>query len=79
MIYISGNMPKWLTDTINAISGAAQMLAGGAVGAFAGWTGIGAAAGGVLIANGTATINQGVGQIVNSVQILRLCERTNYL
>ena len=79
MIYISGNMPKWLTDTINAISGAAQMLAGGTVGAFAGWTGIGAAAGSVLIANGTATINQGVGQIVNSVQILRLCERTNYL
>ena len=67
MIDVSGNMPKWLTGTINAISGAAQMLAGGAVGAFAGWTGIGAVAGGVLIANGAATITQGVGQIVNSV------------
>lgn len=62
-----GNWPKWLTGTLNVIGGALQVAAGAALGATVGWTGIGAVAAGFLIINGTATITQGVGQIVNDV------------
>lgn len=41
------------------------MATGAALGAVAGWTGIGAVAAGVLIINGASEIMQGVGQIIN--------------
>lgn len=63
----TGNWPKWLTGTLNVISGALQVAAGATIGAVAGWTGVGAVAAGVLIVNGASTIAQGVGQIYNSV------------
>ena len=62
-----GNMPKWLSGVLNVVGGALQVKLGAALGATTGWTGIGAVAAGFLILNGTATITQGVGQIINSV------------
>ena len=67
MVDPDGSWPKWVTGAINIVSGTLQMMAGAALGAAAGWTGIGAAAAGFLILNGAATATQGVGQIVNSV------------
>lgn len=64
---ICGSWPKWVSGTLNVISGALQMAAGAAIGATVGWTGVGAVAAAVLIANGAATATQGVGQIVNHV------------
>ena len=43
------------------------MIAGFAIGVTAGWTGIGAAAASMLVIDGTATVTQGIGQIVNDV------------
>ena len=62
-----GNMPKWLSGVLTVVGGALQVKLGAALGATTGWTGIGAVAAGFLILNGTATITQGVGQIINSV------------
>lgn len=62
-----GNLPKWITGALNVISGAVQMAAGAALGAFAGWTGVGAVAAGLLMVNGAATAAKGVSQIVNHV------------
>ncbi len=62
-----GNWPKWVKGVLNVVSGAVQVAAGAALAAAVGWTGIGMVAAGILVANGTATIAQGVGQIVNSV------------
>ena len=62
----SGYWPQWLTGALNVVSGTLQTAAGVALGMAAGWTGIGLIAAGILIANGTATAIQGVGQIVNS-------------
>ena len=65
MIDSCGNWPKWVTGITNVISGAFQMAAAAVVGITAGWTGVGAAVAGVLVVNGSATITQGIGQIVN--------------
>lgn len=43
------------------------MVAGAALGATAGWTGLGAAAAAALVIDGAATASQGVGQIVNDI------------
>ncbi len=63
----SGHWPKWLSGVVNVVSGVTQMVAGATLGATVGWTGIGAVAAGLLIANGAATATQGVGQIINDV------------
>ena len=62
-----GNWPKWLTGVVNVVSGTLQTAAGILVGSTIGWTGFGAVAAGFLIINGSATVFQGVGQIVNDV------------
>ena len=62
-----GKWPKWLTSSLNVFCGAAQMVAGGALGVFTSWTGVGAVAAGFLIVNGAATCAQGIGQIVNDI------------
>ncbi|MBP3451348.1 MAG: hypothetical protein J6J73_00990, partial [Agathobacter sp.] len=56
----TGNWPKWVTGALNMVSGVAQMVAGAALGATVGWTGIGAVAAGFLIANGAGTATKGV-------------------
>ena len=63
----AGQWPKWLSGTLNVVSGVAQMTAGAALGAFTSWTGIGAVAAGFLTVNGAATVAQGTGQIVNYI------------
>ena len=63
----TGKWPKWLSGALNVIGGALQVVAGATLGATVGWTGFGAVAAGFLIVNGTATVAQGVGQIVNHV------------
>ena len=62
----TGHWPKWLSGVLNVVSGVTQMAAGAALGAFAGWTGIGAVAAGLLVVNGATTTMQGVGQIINA-------------
>ena len=63
----TGEWPKWLSGVLNVIGGTLQVAAGAALGATVGWTGVGAVAAGFLVVNGTATLAQGVGQIVNNV------------
>ncbi len=63
----NGNWPKWLTGALNIACGAMQMVAGVVLGATVGWTGVGAVAAGVLIANGAATTAQGIAQVVNDI------------
>ena len=63
----TGEWPKWLSGVLNVIGGTLQVAAGAALGATVGWTGVGAVAAGFLVVNGTATVAQGVGQIVNNV------------
>ena len=72
-----GQWPKWLTGALNVVSGAAQMAAGAALGAFTSWTGIGAVAAGFLIVNGAATATQGIGQIVNGVSKSKVMREDN--
>ena len=62
-----GNWPKWVDGAVNVVSGIMQATLGAAIGAAAGWTGVGAVAAAALVANGAATATQGIGQIVNSV------------
>ena len=63
----TGNWPKWVTGTLNAVSGITQVISGVALASSAGWTGIGAVAGGALIINGIAATVSGVTQVINSV------------
>ena len=67
MLDEGGTLPKWLSGTLNIVSGVLQMTAGAAIGIAAGWTGVGAVAAGVLLVNGAATVTQGTGQVVNYV------------
>lgn len=72
-----GNWPKWLTGALNVVSGTLQMAAGAALGAAAGWTGVGAVAAGFLVVNGAATMTQGIGQIVNNATQSRVLREDN--
>ena len=56
MIDSTGNWPKWVDGVLTVLSGAGQVIAGAALGAAASWTGVGAVAGALLIANGLGTI-----------------------
>ena len=67
MIDTTGQWPKWVSGAIDIVSGTAQIVCGIALGIATGWSGVGAVAGAVLIANGAGTFSQGVGKIVNSV------------
>ena len=64
---LSGQWPKWLIGTLNVVGGALQGVAGAALGATLGWTGVGAVVAGFLLVNGSATIVQGAGQIINDL------------
>ena len=75
----TGNWPKWVTGALNMVSGVAQMVAGAALGATVGWTGIGAVAAGFLIANGAGTVTKGVGQIVNDVTNKNILREDNII
>ncbi len=75
----NGHWPKWLSGAMNIISGISQMVVGAALGATACWTGFGAVAAGFLIANGAATVAQGVGQVVNSVAKSKVMREDNIL
>ena len=72
-----GNWPKWLTGVLNIVSGAGQMAAGTALGIAVGWTGVGAAAAGFLIINGSATATKGIGQIVNDITNSKVMREDN--
>lgn len=63
----SGHWPKWLTGALTVISGLSQVIAGAALGATLGWTGLGAVAAGFLVINGIATAASGTAQIINDV------------
>ena len=63
----SGHWPKWLTGTLTVISGVSQVIAGAALGATVGWTGVGAVAACFLVANGITTTISGGTQIINDV------------
>jgi len=63
----NGNWPKWVTGTLNILSGVSQIVAGVALGATVGWTGVGAVAAGFLIANGSATTISGAFKIHNYI------------
>ena len=76
---LAGEWPKWLSGALNVVSGIVQMATGSALGAFAGWTGVGAIAAGFLITNGAASIAQGVGQIVNDVTNSNVMREDNML
>ena len=65
LLDVTGNWPKWVSGALNVVGGALQVAVGAALGATVGWTGVGAVVAGFLIVNGTATVLQGVGQIVN--------------
>ena len=67
MIDSTGNWPKWVDGVLTVLSGAGQVIAGAALGAAANWTGVGAVAGALLIANGLGTIWSGVAQFSNDV------------
>ena len=73
----SGEWPKWLSGALKVVSGAAQMVAGVALGTFTSWTGIGAVVAGFLILNGAATIAQGTGQIVNNFTKSKMLREDN--
>lgn len=75
----TGHWPKWLSGALNVVSGALQMTAGVALGTTVGWTGVGAFAAGFLVANGVATVTQGVGQIVNNVTKSKSMREDNVL
>ena len=64
---LTGEWPKWLSGALNVVGGALQIAAGATLGATVGWTGFGAVVAGFLIVNGTSTVLQGVGKIVNAV------------
>ena len=57
----NGEWPKWVNGIMNIVGGTLQAALGAAIGAAAGWTGVGAVAASVLVANGAATATQGVG------------------
>ena len=78
-IDLSGNMPKWLVGVFNIVSGGLQMAAGIILGAATSWSGVGAVAGGLLVANGAATITQGIGQIVNDVSQSNIMREDNMI
>ena len=79
MIDKGGKWPKWLTGTLNAIGGFLQAAGGIALGVAAGWTGVGAAAATLLIADGIATSTQGIGQVVNSISNKRVMREDNII
>ena len=79
MIDDGGYWPKWLTGALNVVGGAVQMVAGAALGATLGWTGVGVVAAGFLVANGAATVTQGVGQIVNDVANSNIVREDNIM
>ena len=61
----TGTMPKWLNGVFTFVSGFTQTVAGIAIGAAVGWTGVGAAIAGFLFINGAATMTSGLAQIIN--------------
>ena len=67
MIDVSGHWPEFVTGLINIVGGGLQAAAGVMLGVAVGWTGFGAVAAGVLMVNGSATLAQGVGQVVNDI------------
>ena len=75
----TGYWPKWLTGTLNTVSGVLQMATGVALGATVGWTGVGVVAAGILMANGAATATQGIGQIVNHVANTEVLSEENLI
>ena len=62
-----GMWPQWAFGILTVFKGIGQMMAGAALGATVGWTGIGAAAATVLIANGAAEAAKGVGLVANDI------------
>ena len=75
----TGHLPKWLRGALNIVSGAFQFAAGAALGATVGWTGVGAVAAALLVANGVATTMQGIGQVVNSVANKEVLREDNFI
>ena len=75
----NGEWPKWVNGIMNIVGGTLQAALGAAIGAAAGWTGVGAVAASVLVANGAATATQGVGQIVNSITQSNTMREDNFI
>ncbi len=75
----TGSWPKWLSGTLNVVSGALQIATGAALGATVGWTGFGAVVAGFLMMNGMATVAQGVGQVVNDVTKSNILREDNVM
>ncbi len=75
----SGNWPKWATGALCIVGGAVQIAAGIGLGATVGWTGIGAVAASLLVVNGSATVTQGIGQIVNDVSNSNIMSEDNVI
>ncbi len=75
----TGTLPKWINGALSFISGTTQVIAGFALGATVGWTGVGAIAAGFLVTNGFSTAFSGFSQVINDAFDSTLLPEENLL